>query len=116
MHRNGIQSVAELIGNIAVSSNEQATGIAQVNQGLMQVSQVIQNNTATSEESAAASEELSSQAELLREMVGEFKLRENTKDYNSKEDNIQETHKLQETKKKAKKPSIALSDYEFGKY
>lgn len=70
-----IEKAAVLVGNIATASNEQASGIAMVNKGVEQVSQVVQNNSATAEESAAASEELSSQAELLKEMVGKFKLK-----------------------------------------
>ncbi len=71
---SGIEKSANLVKDIATASNEQASGIAQVNKGLEQVSQVVQNNSATAEESAAASEELSSQSELLKEMVGKFKL------------------------------------------
>ncbi|HVI42303.1 MAG TPA: methyl-accepting chemotaxis protein, partial [Anaerovoracaceae bacterium] len=71
---SGIEKSANLVKDIATASNEQASGIAQVNKGLEQVSMVVQNNSATAEESAAASEELSSQAELLKEMVGRFKL------------------------------------------
>jgi len=64
-----ISKAASLVQDISVASNEQATGIAQINQGVSQVSQVIQTNSATAEQSAAASEELSSQAEVLKEMV-----------------------------------------------
>ena len=71
-----IDQAADLVGNIAEASNEQASGIVQINKGLDQVSQVVQNNSATAEESAAASEELSGQAELLKELVRKFKLRE----------------------------------------
>lgn len=71
---SGIEKSANLVGNIAEASNEQASGIAQINKGIEQVSQVVQNNSATAEESAAASEQLSGQAELLKEMVGRFKL------------------------------------------
>ncbi|WP_270171238.1 methyl-accepting chemotaxis protein [Paenibacillus sp. SYP-B4298] len=71
----GITRAAELVGNISEASNEQAAGISQINQGIMQVSQVVQTNSATSEESAAASEQLSSQAALLKEQVGRFKLK-----------------------------------------
>ncbi|MBR0597414.1 methyl-accepting chemotaxis protein [Sinanaerobacter chloroacetimidivorans] len=71
---DGVEKAADLVGNIANASNEQATGIAQINKGIEQVSQVVQNNSATAEESAAASEELSSQAELLKEMVGRFRI------------------------------------------
>jgi len=69
-----IEKVAELVENIASESNRQATGIAEINSEIEQVSQVIQNNSATAEESAAASEELSSQSEILKDMVGQFKL------------------------------------------
>ena len=70
----GIEKAADLVGKIADASNEQATGISQINKGIEQVSQVIQNNSATAEQSAAASEELSSQAEMLKEMVGRFRV------------------------------------------
>jgi methyl-accepting chemotaxis protein len=36
---------------------------------------VVQTNSATAEESAAASEELSGQAEMLKTLVKEFKLK-----------------------------------------
>jgi methyl-accepting chemotaxis protein len=72
---SGVEKAASLVGGIAEASNEQASGIAQINKGIEQVSQVVQNNSATAEQSAAASEELSSQAELLREMVGQFKIK-----------------------------------------
>ena len=43
--------------------------------GIEQVAQVVQNNSATAEQSAAASEELSGQAEMLKDMIGQFQLR-----------------------------------------
>jgi methyl-accepting chemotaxis protein len=70
----GVQAVSNLVSNISDASNEQAAAITQINEGIMQVSHVVQANSATSEESAAASEELSSQAEVLKEMVGRFKV------------------------------------------
>ncbi|MBP6491436.1 MAG: HAMP domain-containing protein [Clostridia bacterium] len=76
---DGIGQTSNIISEIAVLSNEQANGISQINTGLEQVAQVVQNNAATAEESAASSEELSSQAELLKEMVGRFQLRNEVK-------------------------------------
>lgn len=73
---SGVQKAAELVGQIASASNEQATGISQVNRGIEQLSQVVQTNSATAEEAAAASEELSSQADLLMSMVAQFKLQD----------------------------------------
>ncbi|MDO9493988.1 MAG: methyl-accepting chemotaxis protein [Acetobacterium sp.] len=72
---NQIEKVTSLVGDIAQASNDQASEIAQINQGIEQVSQVVQINSATAEESAAASEELSGQAEILKQMVGAFRLK-----------------------------------------
>lgn len=71
----GVTKVADLVKEIAIASNVQASGITQVSQAINQVSQVVQTNSTTSEESAAASEELSSQAELLKNLVNQYKLK-----------------------------------------
>jgi methyl-accepting chemotaxis protein len=75
----GIAKTTALAGNIASASNEQASGITQVNQGISQIAEVTQSNTATAEESAAASEELAAQAETLKTMTQKFKLKEGEK-------------------------------------
>ncbi len=126
-----ISKVADLVANISNASNEQATGIAQVNQGVIQVSNVVQTNSATSQESAAASEELSSQAELLKEQVYRFKLKRQGAESNYKlEDNLNpEVIRMLERRSKGSNKSlmedsldnhtagrIKLNDNEFGKY
>jgi methyl-accepting chemotaxis protein len=63
-----------LIDKIAQASQEQASAIVQIDQGIEQISSVVQTNAATSEESAAASQELSSQSHILEELVTKFKL------------------------------------------
>ncbi len=70
----GVTKATTLVGGIAESSNDQATAITQVNQGIAQVAKVTQTNTATAEASASASEEMASQAELLRQIVKKFRL------------------------------------------
>ncbi|HEX9062100.1 MAG TPA: methyl-accepting chemotaxis protein [Clostridia bacterium] len=82
----GVTRATDLVGEIASASNDQASGIAQINQGIEQVSQVTQTNSATAEESAAASEELSSQAQILKELVARFRLKNRTS--NSRRDEI----------------------------
>ena len=128
-----VAKAVELVGGIAVASNEQANAIGQVNQGIMQVSQVVQSNSATSEESAAASEELSGQADLLKEMVGKFKLKSIDGSNNRSNELSPEVLKMLEDMtankgtsmgeegtgeqvKDKKKTKIVLSDKEFGKY
>lgn len=69
------KEVVETIDRISLASNEQASSIAQITQGVDQISSVVQTNSATAEESAAASEELSGQAQILKDLVGRFKLK-----------------------------------------
>ena len=73
--KNGSIKAADIVGEITTSSNEQAQGIAQINEGLTQIDKVTQTNTASAEESASASEELSGQANQLREMIARFKIK-----------------------------------------
>ena len=71
---NSITKVTDLVGEIAVASNEQAQGISQINQGLGQIDAAVQQSTATAEESAASAEELSSQSAHLKHMLSRFTL------------------------------------------
>lgn len=68
------QTVSGIVDQIAMAAAEQATSLAQVTEGMNQISSVVQTNSATAEESAATSEELSSQAQVLRNLVSQFKL------------------------------------------
>ncbi len=81
----GAKSSAEVIQYIADASNEQAQHINQVNIGVDQISVVVQTNSATAEESAAASEELSSQAQMLKDLIGQFKLKDGYDNYKNNE-------------------------------
>jgi len=74
---SGINESAQIVYDIAQSSEQQTIGIKQINTGIDQVAQVVQANSATAEESAASSEEMSGQANMLEEMVAQFKLRGN---------------------------------------
>ena len=72
----GAKEVTVAIDKISSASVQQADAIGQVTVGIDQISAVVQTNSATAEESAAASEELSSQAQILKRLVGEFKLKD----------------------------------------
>ncbi len=69
------EMVVQTIKKIQEASNEQAEAINQITIGLEQISSVVQTNSATSQESAAASEELSGQAQMLREEISQFRLK-----------------------------------------
>jgi methyl-accepting chemotaxis protein len=61
--------IAMLMGELANASQEQATGVGQVNLAVTELDTVTQQNAATAEETASASEELNAQAEQMKETV-----------------------------------------------
>ena len=71
-----IKRVTDIIGEIAAASQEQATGIEQVNLALNQMDQVTQQNAALVEQAAAAAGALQEQAQGLAQAVGVFQVGE----------------------------------------
>ena len=69
------KEIVQTINNISSASKTQAEAITQVTLGIDQISSVVQTNSATAEQSAAASQELSGQAQILKDLVSNFKLR-----------------------------------------
>jgi methyl-accepting chemotaxis protein len=110
-----IEKVTDLVGSIARASNDQASEIAQINQGIEAVSQVVQTNSATAEQSAAASEELSGQAEMLKQMVDAFKLR-NVKTSSSSMATAVDKKVTAVKQVTYDQSEIILDDQEFDKY
>ncbi len=70
------EKVMNAVNLISEATEEQMNDVAQVSTGIDQISSVVQTNSATAEQSAAASEELSGQANILKELVGRFTLRQ----------------------------------------
>ena len=69
-----IKKTADLVQEVAAASNEQASGVAQINQAMLRVDQVTQRNATAAEELASMSEEMRSQAETLQESMATFKV------------------------------------------
>ncbi|MBQ5947355.1 methyl-accepting chemotaxis protein [Massilia sp. ST3] len=69
-----IKKTSDLVQEIAAASEEQSSGVGQINSAVMQLSQTTQHNASSSEELAATSEEMSSQAEQLQQLMAFFKL------------------------------------------
>lgn len=67
--------IVGMIEKIAHTSQDQSSLIEKIADELDRVSSIIQSNSATSEESAAASEELDSQADMMKELVKQFRLK-----------------------------------------
>ena len=69
-----VKSVADLVADIARASNEQATGLDQINKALLQMDEATQQNAALVEENAATAKALESQAQSMDERVAFFKV------------------------------------------
>ena len=118
----GVSKVSDLAEEIAAASNEQAEGIAQINEGLGQIDQVIQQSTATAEEGAAAAEELSSQAAELLNMLKRFQLKGQPQQQVNSQPQPRPVVKSQadsnwgQPAQKSPQQVIALDDTDFGKF
>ena len=70
-----ITRTAELVQEISAASEEQSSGVGQINSAMQQLDKVTQQNAASSEELATTAEAMQTQSENLQEVVGFFKLR-----------------------------------------
>jgi methyl-accepting chemotaxis protein len=73
---SSIKQVADIVAEIASASNEQSTGIDQINKALTQMDEVTQQNSALVEENAASAKTLEHQSETMNQKVAFFKLDE----------------------------------------
>ncbi|PLZ00584.1 hypothetical protein CY652_20035 [Burkholderia sp. WAC0059] len=71
---DAVQRVTDLMGEIAMASEEQSNGIEQVTRAIAQMDEVTQQNAALVEEAAAAAQSLENQAGRLSVAVAVFRL------------------------------------------
>jgi len=64
-----IRKTSDLVQEIASASQEQSSGVAQINNAMNQLNQATQQNASASEELAATAEELGGQAEQLQQLM-----------------------------------------------
>jgi methyl-accepting chemotaxis protein len=67
-----IRKTAELVEEVAAGSNEQATGVQQINRAMSQVDSVTERSATAAEELASTAEEMTVQAHALRDLVSTF--------------------------------------------
>jgi len=73
-----IRKTSDLVQEITAASEEQSSGVGQINAAVSQLSQTTQQNASSSEELAATAEEMSAQAEQLQQAMSFFKLNDQT--------------------------------------
>ena len=75
-----IRKTSDLVQEIAAASQEQSSGVGQINSAMAQLNQATQQNAASSEELAATAEEMGGQAQQLQNLMSFFKLGHATMD------------------------------------
>ena len=70
-----VKHVADIMNEITAASQEQSSGIEQVNQAISQMDEMTQQNAALVEQAAAAADSMQMQAAALAQAVSVFKLR-----------------------------------------
>jgi methyl-accepting chemotaxis protein len=69
-----VKRVSDLVAEIAAASQEQSSGIEQVNTAVTQMERVVQQNASLVEEAAAATESMKAQSTSLLQLVSRFRL------------------------------------------
>jgi len=69
-----INKTSDLVQEISAASEEQSSGVGQINTAMAQLNQITQQNASASEELAATAEEMSGQAEQLQQTMSFFKI------------------------------------------
>jgi methyl-accepting chemotaxis protein len=72
-----INKTSDLVQEITAASEEQSSGVGQINTAMSQLNQITQQNASASEELAATSEEMSGQAEQLQQLMAFFRVEAN---------------------------------------
>ncbi len=94
-----VKKVSDIITEIAAASQEQSSGIHQVNKAIVQMDEMTQQNAALVEEAATASGAMKEQAQSLKEQVAFFFVGEQVRPQNTKSkitaaDKIATSHKI----------------------
>ncbi|QEL56105.1 methyl-accepting chemotaxis protein [Chromobacterium paludis] len=71
-----INKTADLVREITAASNEQSMGASQINTAMNQLNLTTQQTASASEELAATAQSVAEQAELLRNLMDQFELRD----------------------------------------
>jgi methyl-accepting chemotaxis protein len=71
---SSVRRVTDIMAEITAASQEQTSGIEQINQAITQMDEMTQQNAALVEQAAAAAASLQQQANELSQVVGVFKL------------------------------------------
>jgi methyl-accepting chemotaxis protein len=106
---NSVKRVTDIIAEISAASQEQASGIDQVNKAVMQMDQSTQQNAALVEEATSASQSMKQQAAELLQQVAFFKSDADTRGPSSERQPRMMTSQVAKTSRKGNLPPVSQS-------
>jgi methyl-accepting chemotaxis protein len=80
---DSIKKVTDIVSEIAAASEEQSTGVAEINRAITSMDEATQQNSALVEENAAAAKTLRDQSETMHSRMGFFKLGDDSATFKS---------------------------------
>ena len=83
-----ITKTAALVQEITAASDEQSSGVGQINNAMQQLDKVTQQNAAGSEELAGTAEEMQGQSKNLQAVIGFFRLETNIETKEKTDENL----------------------------
>lgn len=102
---NAAKTTAQIIAEIAAASDEQRTGMEQINKAIMELDSMTQQNAALVEETASASEQMANQAQELLALMSRFTIRQD-ENISSRKKEIHLKVNIEAEKKKSEQKKI----------
>ena len=107
-----IRKTADLVQEISAASNEQSSGVIQINTAIQQFDQVTQQNAATSEQISSMAEELAAQSEQLQETISFFQLQDD-RTYKNRKNERKSNRKRQTSTKPLQPITLKNNNHKF---
>jgi len=109
---SSIEDVAQTVSEISAASQEQSSGIDQVNKSIAVMDEVVQQNASLVEEAAATSENLSGEASDLQKLTASFIINNNNSGRQNNNDNLRQPIEKKENNANIPTP-LPLDDDSF---
>jgi methyl-accepting chemotaxis protein len=99
-----VKKVTDIVTEIAAASNEQSSGIEQVNKAVMQLDELTQQNAALVEQASAASQAMAEQARDLNNSMGRYQVNVAASGATAPNSNVTAAQSLSADRRKAGRP------------
>jgi methyl-accepting chemotaxis protein len=111
-----IKKTSDLVQEIAAASQEQSSGVGQINGAMGQLNKATQQNASASEELAATAEEMGGQAEQLQQLMQFFRLDDKAHSPVQNIATARAAHQAEAPTVKPQRPALAVAGSDFERF